>query len=129
MKIAKQFDVSNNIQSLVSVLREVHTALRNNLTLGDNVIGAFPQINVATAATYTGGTFQPIVLPWAYADKKSPQSVIVAQVINPSNQQDRLLSSVTCQNWTYDSVKQVINISYIAGLNNSSKYTITFEVK
>jgi hypothetical protein len=128
MKITKTFNVQpNNWPSLIATLRDAYTALVSNLTFEDNIIGQFSTITLTTAANYTGGTFQPIVVPWNFAEKKTPQSVLVGQVIVPSSNFP-LLSAVSTQ-WTYDSTKQVINILYIAGLNNSCQYTITLECK
>lgn len=129
MKISQSFNVTEGSwASLINLLRTIYTALTTNLTLGDNIIGGYQTVTFTTSTNYTGGHFNPIVLPWAFASKKQPQSVIIAQLISPSNQSP-LLSTATCHNWTYDTVRQQINISYISGLNNNSKYTITFEVK
>lgn len=129
MKISQSFNVvEGSWASLINLLRTIYTALTTNLTLGDNIIGGFQTVTFTTSNNYTGGHFNPIVLPWAFAAKKQPQSVVIAQLLSPSNQSP-LLSTAACHNWTYDSVRQQINISYISGLNNNSKYTITFEVK
>lgn len=142
MKIGKQFNVGQTIggmqghqptsdqrsrQSLVGVLREFHTALRGNLTFGDNIVGQFETIEVTTSATYSGGNFSTIVVPWNFANKKAPQSVVIGQVLVPSSQAKQTVA--VQPQWTYDSVKQVINVHYLTGLNNSSKYAITLEAK
>lgn len=140
MKISKPCNVSqfnslmtgenaSNWKALIAVLQEHNTALTTNLTFGDNLIGLFQSVTFTTQSNYLGGAFNPIVIPWPYASKKVPQSCTIAQVINPSNQQDRLLSAVTCQSWSYNSGNQTITVPYVTGLNNSNKYTVVFKVE
>lgn len=114
-------------QSISVVFREMNQAVNGNLTLGDNIIGLFQEQTIHTAATYSTGAFNPLIIPWSFT-QKSPQSVIVAQVQQGSNQ-TRLLTPVTCVEWSFDPIKRTINIPYVTGLANSRKYTITFEAK
>lgn len=140
MKITQPFNVTQfaslmggaqeaGWKQLIALLRDMYTAMTTNLTLGDNFVGLYFSASITTQPTYLGGDFNPIVIPWPYASKKIPQSCIIAQVVNPSNQQDRLLSAVTCQSWSYDSLRQVVTVPYITGLNNSAKYVVVFKVE
>lgn len=140
MKIGSTFNVTeesfpqqsswivNLLSPLNSVLGQILLALGNNLTIGDNLIGVVASYSITTGAAYTGGTFTPIRVFWTPGNQNLPATVLVGKVVVPSTQAAPL-TAIAAHNWTYDYTSQSIVISYVAGLANSSAYTITFECK
>ena len=119
--------VDNLTGPLNLTLGQVTQALAQNLTIGDNVIGAIASITFTTDAAYTTGTFNAVVVPWPFGKSKSPQIVLVGNVTYPSTQ-PVLLTAVTVAQWDYNFVTPSINIRYISGLANSSTYTVSLLV-
>lgn len=138
MKLTKPFNVQQTLTlftgntaaswgAVVAVLQNMYTALSQNLTLGDNIVGQYSNVSLTTASTYLNGTFNPITIPWKFASKQPPKSVLIAQITVPSSGY-QLLSAQSVQ-WTYNDSNGTISIAYVAGLSNSSTYSLVLEIK
>lgn len=120
--------IGSLLQPLSNALSQLLLALRGNLSIGDNLIGVVSSYKLTTSATYTSGTFTPIRVYWTPGNQNLPKTVFVGQVVVPSTQAAPL-TAITATNWFYDIGSQAVVINYVAGLANSSTYTITFECK
>ena len=120
--------ISNLLSPLNSVFSQVLLALQGNLTIGDNLIGVVATYTFTTSSTYSTGSFTPIRVYWTPGNQNLPQTVIVGRVAVPSTQAAPL-TAVAAHNWVYDYTSQSITINYVAGLANSSTYTVTLECK
>lgn len=120
--------IGNLLSPLTNTLGQMLLALQSNLSIGDNLIGVVSSYTFTTGAAYTGGTFTPIRIYWTPGNANLPRTVLVGQVTVPSTQATPL-TAIAAHNWTYDYTSQSVIINYVAGLANSSTYTITFEVK
>lgn len=101
---------------------QVTSALNQSLTLTDNVQGAFRSAIFTTASNYNTGTFTPIKLSWGF--RTSPNAVLLGRVYLPDSP-TTVITAATSVDWNVTS-QGLINIRYIAGLANSTKYSVTF---
>lgn len=89
------------------------------LTIGDNIIGQYTDLDITTPADYATGGFPTTSFLW---DKKSgARSVVVVRVI-PRDISEVLLTAVDINQWTQNNNN--IQIQYITGLGVSKRYTI-----
>jgi hypothetical protein len=143
MKITQPFNVgqapsSNNtsamsgfMRSLIGILRNHNQALTGNLDLTDNIIGQFNTVEIKTLPTYantSGNVFQPIVIPWQFANNRAPNTVLIGNVVQPSSQKT-ILTNGHSANWIYNPETGAITINYITGLFANGKFTVTMEIK
>lgn len=116
--------VEGLLSPLNSTLFSTYTALNQNLSIGDNLIGQTSRIQVVTASTYTSGVFTALLVPWQFPEKARPNHLIVSNVTQGSNQPP-ILNTVQVPSWTYNFDSRSISIPYVTGLANSSTYTLT----
>jgi len=118
--------VTNITQPLNLFCETTVSALNKNLTVGENVQGQKYTVSFATDAGYTTGSFPTI--GFQYTGGGQPNCCIVGQIVRNDGQP--ILTAVSVSNWSLNinvAPAQVI-VNYIAGLENSTKYTMTLLV-
>ena len=100
-------------------------ALTGNLTGPEQGLFDHVTTTFTTPSDYASGGFS-CVIPWALAQKRAPNSVVLANIAPPSGV---LTTAVTLNGWTYSSQSGQVSITYITGLAADTTYTATFEVK
>jgi hypothetical protein len=100
-------------------MEQVFQILNRNTTIGENVTGRYFQTSFKTRSDYAAGAFDEISISWPFAIK--PSAVLIGQVNR--NDDIKILKAVTPQ-WVFSS--SGITVVYVAGLEPSTSYSITF---
>lgn len=118
-------DAPNWIDRLLLPLNQFMESTTNifskNISLGDNIQARSFTLSLTTTASYTTGTFEPVKFSWGGASL--PTFVQVTSITKDDG--TPFLGSVGTPAWRY--VDGVV-ISYVPGLADSSKYSVTFLV-
>lgn len=118
-------DAPNWIDRLLLPLNQFMESTTNifskNISLGDNIQARSFTLNLTTSATYTTGTFEPVKFSWG--GSSLPTFVQVTSITKDDG--TPFLGSVGTPAWRY--VDGVV-ISYVPGLADSTKYSVTFLV-
>lgn len=99
-------------------------SMNKNLTIGQNVQGLKYSTTFTTLSSYATGGFTPI--SFAYNGIGSPNCLLIGKISKSDN--TNILKSVSITHWdlnTNYSPYQIV-VNYIAGLDPSTKYNITF---
>ncbi len=91
-----------------------------NLTIGQNVIGRFINVQITTLATYAAGDFTQTDVQWGF--KKNVEGVMVTNTRLVSGNLVVNTQAITCD-WVQTATG--IRILYIAGLQPSTRYNVT----
>ena len=123
LKIAQNSNYPSWFNSLLDPFNQFFAQVYNNLnniTIGDNLLGKFVTQSFTTGATYTSGVFPDVSFS---ADiKKIVESCQIAQI----SRDDGIIITdvISVPQWNFTNGTCTIN--YIAGLDNSTKYTVRF---
>lgn len=136
LPIFKRFsvqDVPNSPEWIEQVFTPLNTfcettvaTLNKGLTFGENVQGQIFSTSFTTSATYTAGDFT--VITFNYSGGGQPKNCVVGQIKKTDGL--KILTPVMISDWYLNLNKNpfVVTINYIAGLENSKTYNITFSV-
>ena len=102
------------------VLEGTITSL-GNLTIGENVQGMKYTTTFTTLSDYTSGGFIPIL--FNYTGVGQPSCLVIGRVVGVTP-----LNPISINSWALNTARlpSQVSVNYIAGLSNSTKYTITF---
>lgn len=120
-------DAPDWIEKLLTPLNQfmgsVYQALNGDLSIGANVRGSVRELRVTTSATYDTGDFPEV--EFASGLNVKATSCQVAQ-ISVFTDPEAVITGGVFAHWAERSGRIVIK--YIAGLENSTKYTVRFLV-
>lgn len=106
------------------VLDQIVALFSKNLTVGDNVRGSWYTVSFTTPAGYAGGDFGAI--SYSYSGGGIPTSLSIASISDSTG--TAILTPVSvAAGWRVDknSAPYRIIVDYIAGLQPSTRYTVT----
>lgn len=101
-------------------MEQTIAVLDRGVSFGDNIVARRFSTTISTGASYSTGSFDTISFSWVAS--ALPLACLVASVRNADG--TPFLGSVGTPQWTYNAGN--IQVSYVPGLSNSSKYTLTF---
>jgi hypothetical protein len=108
-------------QVLNQFMEQVTQLFNQNLTFGDNIKSRSFTTSFTTSATYSTGTFETLKFSWDGSNL--PQAVLLTRVVK-SDTGTGLTTASAVTNWVYG--ERYIKVGYIPGLDNSTKYDVTF---
>lgn len=114
------------VNSYNTFCESVVRLLNKGLVVGQNVSGMVFKASFTTSSTYTTGTWVPIRFNWAGALSIAPAACFIG-AISQTTPAATVVDPVSLD-WSFDnsvSPSQVV-INYVAGLKNSTKYSVTF---
>lgn len=106
-----------------SFMTSVYGALDRDLRFEENIDANSKELTFTTDAAYTGGTWTNLQFPRGI--KQKANGVMLLQIYNRADPYSPILNATSVM-WL--DINGVINITYIAGLNNSTEYTARFLV-
>ena len=100
--------------------------LNKGLTFGENVQGQIYSTSFTTSATYNTGDFPTIT--FNYTGGGQPLNCVIGRIQKTDGV--KIITSVMVSDWNLNLNKSPaeVTINYIAGLENSKKYNVTFSV-
>lgn len=118
---------SNIFTPLNTFCEQTVQTLNKNLTLGTNVQGQKFSVSFTTAHDYkTQHTFTPITLQ--YTGGGQPTCCMIGSIVRTDG--TLITNAVSINSWFLNINKNpaIVTINYIAGLENSTRYTINVVV-
>lgn len=98
--------------------------MNKNLTIGENVQGAFFSTTFTTDTNYNTGTFRPI--SFAYNGGGQPQALLLAYIGRTNGAVITNATSINGWSLNINTKPYVITCNWIAGLAPSTQYKVTF---
>lgn len=106
----------------VNMFMEQTYSLFSNLSIGDNIIGAYSNpITFTTSATYTSGDFTGISFQWRYPSIRA-REMRISSIVRSDGVP--IITPVTVVQWSQPQTT-LVRADYIAGLANSTRYVVT----
>ena len=116
--------VDKLISAMNSFQEQVYFGLNKNLTLSDNVVSQFKELEFTTASDYeTLNTW--VDIKWSHGMTEKPRAVLIAQLAEKSGNYIKNTTPVSL-NWYLNN--DSIVVYFIAGLANSKTYKARFLV-
>lgn len=105
---------------------QVYNVLNKGINIQDNVQGSVQTVSFTTSGTYTTlNTFTPVILSWAF--KTKPVALTIGQIFT-TNSSSIITKPTVVTDW-YLSGPGSISVRFITGLEDSTKYTVTFIIQ
>lgn len=111
--------IDNLLSPLNSFIESCYTNLNRNISFVDNVNCKIFEYTFTTKATYTTGGWDNINV-----SVKLNNKINGVMLLSVNNQTDTAALSLTAKSVEWDEQPNTCRIKYIAGLANSTKYTI-----
>ena len=123
--------VATMLNPLNLFLEQTANAVNGQLTFQSNVSGMSYSTTFATPANYLDSTGKATgkfnSFNFQYLGKQAPSNCIIGSI---DNQSGAIITNPTALQWSYNNSVNPpsISITYVAGLQNSSNYSITVTV-
>lgn len=115
--------VDRLIYPINSFNEQVYSLLDKSITIDDNIVGDIYTTTFTTSANYISSrAFSPIQIPWSYSNQ--PRVLILAQ-INEVNSDNIITNPVQVTDWKLTN-PGIIQVRFMVGLHNSTKYKVSF---
>lgn len=100
----------------------VYNVLNQGISITDNIIGSVVTANFTTLSDYISAqNFNAVSLLWKY--KTQPKVVLMGRIYE-TDSTSIMKSAAIMTDWIYTAGQ--VQVRYITGLKNSTKYTATF---
>lgn len=110
--------VDNLLAPLTTFMETIYSAFNKQITFQENIACTIREFQFNTDSTYTSGDFTAITFPSGL--KTRPIGCYVMQILNTTDAS--VITNAVSLYW--EDLSGTIKISYISGLNDSTKYSV-----